>query len=1235
MRAPKKPSAGKSGAATGALTGAAGGEFDVLNAPLAPGTRALIEAGAGTGKTHNIQHLYLRLIAESGLEPRQILVVTFTEAATAELRDRIRKNLAAATSAAEADDDAATGGAGAAPDPTIAAIIGRAQKTEGTARTLLRLRVAIAAFDEAAIHTIHGFCQRVLARNAFESGVEFDRALTTGADEIVRQTVGDFLRRENARGLAGSVPFSELLAHARLVLRHGDTLRIDDATAGAGAGGGSPLAGLVRLLRDLPDPAPRGQNARYRAALDALRAETKKFAAAAGATAGAPPRPIPARFAAALEAVAKSSCSDKPAELDAAITAVLFEPRRAAFARLRDYLRDTAHGYEARKRAARVLDYDDLPHLTLEALASPDAPLATALRATYAAALVDEFQDTDARQFQIFDTVFNNPASRLYMIGDPKQAIYGFRGGDIRAYLAAAAAVPPDSRFTLTQNFRSSANLIAAVNTLFTERDGISPFAEDGLAFHPARPSGKPPRRQLLLDGEPPEKPFRVVWLAGGEDGEPVTGSALEAERRVERESVARLVATLSDPRLEIAAAGARRRPTPGDAAILVTNNAQAERVQTECRRAGVPAVIYKAGDVFLTPDAESVLHVLAAAAEPSRPALLRAALLTPLCGLDERDLVEDAAGAGTTTGAADPLAEHRRRFSDAKGAWQRGGVTAALNTITAAYGSLRLAAAKPDCERRLTNLRHLAELLREVEERDRLGATALLAALRRRVTGGDDGRWGDAEACEQRMESDRKAAAIMTIHRSKGLEFPIVLCPFLMTASAAAPAGGRATQNTVRDTAGFVLPLGPDAAARWRPALSRQNLAEQARLLYVALTRASGLCVLFAGNVGRRTRAGATGVAGALNNTLQLLAGGASDAAAFLAEPPPSGAEPPPALAKAAGVACETVALDAFGAAPPPRFQPAEPDAQPAAAPPPVPRVPDTTGVMSYSSLAGHGSANATTGGADEWAFPAPAARRDILPAGRATGLCAHEVFEELEFDSVPAGGRWEPDAAAAALIERAATKRGIWRPNDQSETTRARRERLAEIIAAALNAPLDTGTGGAPLRLNSLRRADTLREWQFLIPAPQPPELGRFRALGFEFKRGAGARHGFITGILDLVFRHGEKFFFADWKTDALADYSPAALEEVMRARDYSFQAALYATALHRHLSMTLGAEYDFTRHFGGGHYLFVRGLADAAAGGDDADENTAAGGAPGLVRFNPTRDQVEAWSHDLYGI
>ena len=481
--------------------------FDLLTSPL-EGTN-LIEAGAGTGKTYTITGLFLRLILEKRLSVKEILVVTYTVAATEELRDRIRRKIRDALEACSA---------GTSPDSFLRGLILTLPDREEAAGLL---RAALLDFDEAAISTIHGFCQRTLRESAFESGSLFDTDLEPEQETgLIEEIVQDFWRRNfydaplewirYAQGLnLGPTFFLDLLRRGRSPL----DLKILPETAPVSFGAVAPFRQAYAELQ-AAWPAARaeveqafgepGLHAAYRNHLSETLGLMDSFLAENG-----PAFPLPEKFERFTTGGLKKKTRQKmkPPDhpffqrcdtLQQRATALRIELERHLLFLQGEIFQTLRQELPLRKQRRNIQSFDDLLTRLRQSLEKAGGDeLSQAVRNRYRAALIDEFQDTDPVQYAIFQHIFERGGSILFLIGDPKQAIYSFRGADLFAYLKAASRV--DRRYTLEGNWRSEPGLVAAVNTVFTSRE--DPFLYREIPFEPAAAEADARPASLTIQG--------------------------------------------------------------------------------------------------------------------------------------------------------------------------------------------------------------------------------------------------------------------------------------------------------------------------------------------------------------------------------------------------------------------------------------------------------------------------------------------------------------------------------------------------------------------------------------------------------------------------------------------------------------------------------------------------------------------------------------------------------------
>ncbi|QXP88510.1 exodeoxyribonuclease V subunit beta [Methylococcus capsulatus] len=1168
--------------------------LDVFRCPLA-GVN-LIEASAGTGKTWNICGLYLRLLLEQEREVQNILVVTFTNAATAELRERIRSRIV--------ETLVYLRGGGGAADPFVTGLV--AALEGGFDRALLRQRLerALLAFDEAAIFTIHGFCQRALAGTPFAAGLPFALELVQDDAMLAQEVANDFWRRRVAAGglsramiahllEAGDDPekYASLLGHAlakplsdwrwpepveppderdeqALLAAFGEARRLWQADA----------FGIVRLLEEAIDQL---NGVSYKAA----SLETARKGWDAWFATNDPLAPVEDKvqlFRAAMlkGGTKKGNTTPYHPFFDAAENLLALKDGiqgRLAVARLgllRELVEHGAEALRAEKRRRRVIGFDDMLWNVHDALTSGCYPwLAPALRSRYPVALIDEFQDTDPLQFAIFRALYlaeGAVSGPVFFVGDPKQAIYGFRNADLYTYLGARHQA--DREYTLVENQRSVTEVIDACNALF----GANPraFLLEGLEYRPVRPGAKP--RPVFTDVTEPRSPFQVWLLPRDEAGGWLPRT--EAVRRctdTTAAEIARLIQEGMAGRIRLG----ERALRASDIAVLVRRHAQGRLIRQALARLGVGSVELSQASVFHTLEAEEIERILLAVLEPGRDRLLRAALATEIMGCDALTIAGISAD-------EDRLLEIMLRFGEYRELWQLRGFGPMYRRLLHDEGVARRVLAQPDGERRLTNLLHLGELLHQAQA----GLTSPDALLRWLQSRRRDS--AAQEDAQLRLESDQNLVQIVTIHKSKGLEYPVVFCPYLWDGNR----GARGEQEGIEyhDESGVpVLDFRPEAkndpGIKW---LRRQEEdAETLRLIYVALTRAVQRCYLFAGVY--RTKRGASASCGeSTRSMLNWLACGKDHSpeqwqdaktrldpahieAGWRALPDAIGVAPMPAIVVPA-MAGPSSGLERLAAQTPPAW------------------IPPGWSTGSFTSLVRAMEAGGEGRDHDALSLapalgPPPAAlpENDILrfPRGAAAGTCIHHLFEQADFTD-PAG--WD-DAIGRALA---------LRPQGSETAAPAMlKSLLADVLAT------DLGDG---LRLSEIGRGQRLSELAFRLPAEgmDPVRLNALlRDHGYAMgKLDFRLLSGYLQGAIDLVFRHRSRYYLLDWKSNHLGytreDYGPPALAETMAAEGYHLQYLLYTVALDRYLARRLPG-YAYTSHFGGVYYLFVRGVRPAWRG------------------------------------
>ena len=1165
-----------------------------LDLPLS-GLR-LIEASAGTGKTFTLATLFTRLVVEQGLRMGQILAVTFTDAATQELRKRIRERLDLA--ARLVDVEPAT--RDSAETALTRAILQRhlAQGGEGAAQLARRLRIAAEETDLAAIFTIHGFCTRVLGEHALESGHGFATPeLLTNTRQLHAELAADLWRLQAARGdaldaLLGLWKTPEALATdlptlvADLPLRPAPADAPDDVAAGLArqatqTGTANPATALQAATRTLQQAIEHHLPAARQAIADAFekkafngqRAKRPSFDKAfvelvAGSAMGEWPRGDKQHIDKLASARLGYFCKDGQAPPSSPVFDALqawFDADDLRQQCLKQQRVTLLHQlrFEARQRLARykqqyrVQTYDDLIDGVHAALAGEQgAQLAARLRAQYRFALVDEFQDTDPRQWDIFRRVFAEPVedAALFLIGDPKQAIYGFRGGDVHTYLHARALAEEAPR--LAHNFRSRPALLRAIDALYANA-GEQAFLDPRIRFGEVQPGDKRSDADYLLDGAPAAA-LTLHLIDADADGKPL--KADDSRDATTLACVADIHRVLSAARTGNALIGGKPLQA-GDIAVLVRSHKEAARIQQALLAVGIPAVAAGKHSLFATSEAHELRLLLLALLQPADEGRLRTALATVLLG-------QSAAAIAALEQEGERQRQHQERLLHWRERWQRGGMLAMLSELCAEQAERLLALT--DGERRLSNYLQLGELLQEAGHRS-IGLHGLLDWLQARIAHADAG--DDTQLL--RLESDARRVQVITLHKSKGLEYPLVYLPFVGIETEANNTGNH---RVVNDGTQRVLHWKIDKNAEdWKRAntqADQEEAAETARLLYVGLTRAEHALWIAGG-----------ALKGLRESPLGPMLGDMETLAAHQ----------------------DIRIVEGSVATLPPRLPPEREQALP-----PVRDVQRALShdwwVYSFTQLAhaeaGHDTSAAATedsgGATDEPVQAELEAEADTTTvqeafdprfAGSRFGNVLHAALENTDF---AAWGNWQPGDGApqgqGEVIAKALHEES-YAEADIADGVAL----LTALVGQTLSVTLPEGGALHSLGVDE-RRAEI--EFHFAMqPTAVPALLRVLHAHGVaRHRHGFGTRQrleGLMTGKIDLTYRRDGRWYVLDYKSNRLPGYAPAQLEAAMRHSEYDLQALIYSVALHRWLRFRLGDGYDYARDFGGIRYLFCRGL------------------------------------------
>lgn len=1190
----------------------------------------LIEASAGTGKTWTIAALYVRLIlghrpadeedsAIGPLLPPDILVMTFTRAATRELSDRIRQRLVQAVACfrGEAEGDA-----------FLQSLLADYPDAQAREQAAWRLALAAEGMDDAAIFTIDAWCQRVLREHALDSGCLFDETLEPDEAERLREAVYDYWRQqcypltgaqlEVVLGVWKNV--DALLTDMRALTK--DAMWPTPAEANLGAclerAQKDYDAELRALAQGWEEKAQSledwldGQLANNKSAWNVKKLQARYYKPSIQAIKDWSRHPDDTLQAQITDS--KKNVRLLPNWLDAALKGdvpVTLPEESTALEELLNNIRlltkpaitlrqHAAAQVQARmqwlKSEAGTFGFADMLQRLDAALAGPQgALLRQRLRQQYPVALLDEFQDTSPLQYRLFEHIYQpeqpTPDCALLLIGDPKQSIYGFRGADIYSYLKARQATT-GRHYVLSTNYRSTQALVEATNHWFALAEQRHPQAaflfrqgssDNPLPFLEARAHG---RAQALCANGQPLPAMQIHWHQGeDDDGAPCALNKDTLMHTYAQACAQRIVLWLNDPSMGFQTpTGTLTRLRPSDIAVLVRSGKEAQAVRQQLQRRGVASVyLSERSSVFDSAQAQDLLYWLKAVAEPLNARAVRAALATRLLALPLPELQRLAQD--------DELLDHYTLLlRELHQLWQRQGVLAMLR---ASLHRLQLPARwlaqahSGEGERCLTNYLHLAELLQNASATLE-GEQALIRWLAQHIANPSQ----DSEAQTLRLESDADLVQIVTIHKSKGLEYPVVMLPF----------GSSFTPKTRKNTAWVRLPDGRlrlDFSDEELAQADQERLREDLRLFYVALTRARHLLWLGLGALRQGRSEDCVNEHGASG----YLLGGT----------------------QARSVADWEKTLRQFTAACPhmqlqhlheldwaTSCTPLRAHQQPPALATPVRydgQFDRHWGVASFSALT-----RAMPVASDAVLLAAGQADDEVLPsddgltpaAGHPATSASQAVWHR--FGRGPLVGNFLHDQlqwlGEAGFVLDAPQQERLRRRCQRAGYDETATEDVLQWLSAIVQHPL-------PVLEARLPEIDTaLPEMEFWLPLAQLPAaqvdaLCRQHILPGMERPPLPQRqlHGMLMGFADLVFAHRGRYWVLDYKSNHLGPdasaYDAPALQQAMLAHRYDVQAALYLLALHRLLHARLGAAYRPEAQLGGALYFFLRGL-DGSTGG-----------------------------------
>ncbi|RTE85842.1 MULTISPECIES: exodeoxyribonuclease V subunit beta [Gammaproteobacteria] len=1202
-----------------------------LNFPL-HGSR-LIEASAGTGKTYTIAALYVRLIIQHGTEqtqferelvPKDILVMTFTNAATAELSDRIRARL---TETAEFFRDSESAHNDKFLQDLKADCLQQGLNLVALAR---KLELAAQSMDESAVHTINGWSQKMLTEHAFASGSLFQQTVQTEEDELRVAAAEDYFRSHVYRidDLYAAQEVSKYLGSPAEFVRFGKLQASNEEDASVQL----KFETLLNKIKQIPD-----RRQRYRRVLSELLPLVHDFPAKGFSNyvgiiqklrqfvegtlkkdeMGAnikllDPEGIRKKFKKGFD---ENKVPEHVNDLTSLPDDVhdIQETKNAYKKIIEGHARHfIAKRFKALKQQQAIMGFDDMLTGLRDALRGPNGDaLAKTIRSQFPIALVDEFQDTDPVQYEIFDRVYNienTPTSNgIFLIGDPKQAIYSFRDADIFTYLKARKATS-GRHYTLGTNFRSSESMVNAINELFQRAEESARGAflyKSEIPFQSVKANGQ----KAVFKGLDGKESAALQWTV-----EPERAANKSDFQGPASEYHANLIAKLLESDTAGFYVGSERTPvTSKDIAVLVANAKEANLIRKQLAKRGVRSVYLSERDaVYSQPVAQDLLSIVKACAQPRDPSRIRTALSTALLDLPLADLVMYQENESRWEEAVD-------RFIGYHDIWEHQGVLAALHKLLHDFEVPKCLLAEPqEGERILSDALHICELLQK-ESLLHEGMAGLEEYFTLQVSeykstsdfAGASTKSTQNDALKLRLESDQELVKVITYHKSKGLQYPLVFMPF-----AAYTAERRFRIDTklpmsyhdIDENGERVRKVAWDNSdAHAIELIEQEQLAENLRKMYVALTRAEFATFVTLQVVGEARS----------NPLFYLLLGDdvhtaekcdlmtiAQERWQSTGEVPNSSVMQLPSeervsvsLARAnhKNLSAWTMPEDHQFE----RWWVASYSALKYGSELLAPQTPPEMNTLDERE----DDDDALVGASTDLDAEVSASRIHHLPKGAGPGTFLHNLLEDAA------------EVGFAEIVESQEARDELLNKRCRSKFWQAYKEDLAAWLVSYLQQPFPYGsTDGTANAVSAHFVMEKLPTYK-----AEPEFWFAARNVSTEYIDALVAQHimpdqerpkldpkelnGMLKGFIDLVFEHNGKYFVADYKSNWLGetdeDYSFENMRKKILSSRYDLQYVIYTLALHKLLKARLGEAYDYDEHIGGAVYLFLRGHKSKTAG------------------------------------
>ena len=1069
--------------------------LDICKMPL--DKKVLIEASAGTGKTYTIGLIVLRLLLESNISIEKIVLITFTRGAAAELRKKTTEKLLKAyeiwKNGSEENND-------------LTAIIKIAKKDNPQLKEAILLD-SITHIDEMPVYTIHGFCEKLLNQFSFETGNFEEKEIITDQSDIIDGVIADFWRKEIKKLSIDKIPFLPDNFSPE-VLKIGIEKIINFPNAEIKFSNKIPNIDYKKLITEKNEMEEK---------FEGMKLRLEEYAKSSGIEI---PYNKDCKKINEREAK-KNSIFMEYNEVLKEFCLILKEYEQAGNELVTELQYKLAKilykSMKKEKNKIRVMGFDDLIENTFNSVKNDrEKILFKAVQKRYDAILVDEFQDTDGNQYEIFNALFYGKP--FFMIGDPKQAIYRFRGGDIYTYLYARKNTDGQYRYTLEKNYRSQSRLLQGLNKIFTKTD--NPFVNEDIGYIPVKPGGD--IYELTINNEA-QKPVIIRNRSYKNKN--------DEQDEIREEIIYEIINLLykTDTQIYDKRTDDKRKLKAQDIAILTRTNALAKEYRNALRenKTRIPAVILRSDNVLLSEDADYMIRLLTAFINSQKESYIRAALM------EARDL----------------MITDIKPFADSYETWKKYGVMKAINEFLDSNRLWSKILISENGERHVTNLRQLIGILNKEEEVTGRIPEKILRKFSELIRTSND------EENEEKLETDDDAVQIMTIHASKGMEFPVVFIPDIVMP------GEISRQIYEKEPPiyhkGNNIIIEYDLLSRSSNGVNAKEiekteiLEETARNFYVAVTRPIyRLYIANSYKENQKDKSAGQNICSSIEEDENILITDSFSAIEY----PQNNAK----INDNRIITTEEIQGSKFN----------------------NPRTFDIKISPAWQKTSFTGIARHLVPG--ETAFPTQT-NELIIPGGRRTGTLLHSIFENLDFDA-------DVDEIHEIVEHKLG---GFSEFSDASEKGKMRKLWIENQIKIILHKELPGGAG----KLCYIGSASKAPELNFFFKSDginlnKINEAIKDKITGFE-KADLNAQY--VKGIIDLIFLGKDrKYYILDWKSNILGDYSKKEVENTMLLHGYHLQYCIYTAALKRWLEITQ-TDFDFKRQFGGIFYIFIRGISE----------------------------------------